>query len=90
MIKHDPSAITNLCMVPLPDFLFYPQGLPKENNKQHLILRLMKIFFWPREYIISEDSQCSPFLRVLKRDNGETIFSNPSLAALIDYKWRTT
>lgn len=89
MRKHDPSVMTNLCMVPLPDFLVYPQGSPKEDDK-YLFLRILKIIFWPREYIISKDSQCSPFLRVLARDNRETIFSNPSLAALVDYKWRTT
>ncbi|GES81134.1 hypothetical protein GLOIN_2v1867698 [Rhizophagus clarus] len=89
--KHDPSVMTNLCMVPLPDFLVYPQGSPKVvNNDKYLIFRILKIIFWPREYIISKDSQCSPFLRVLARDNRETIFSNPSLAALVDYKWRTT
>src|SRR4051794_37042795 len=94
MKRHDPSVITNLCVVPLPDFLVYPKDSQKENNgtflNHYLIWRILKIFFWPRGYIISEESQYSPFLRVLARDNRATLFSNPSLAALVDYKWRTT
>jgi hypothetical protein len=96
MKRHDPSVITNLCMVPLPDFLVYPHQNSSNENKimkflnQYLLWRLLKIFFWPRRYIISEESQSSPFLRVLKLDNKATLFSNPSLAALVDYKWRTT
>ncbi|RIA85727.1 hypothetical protein C1645_830367 [Glomus cerebriforme] len=89
--KNDPSVITKLNIVPLPNFFVYPKYLPKEDGislNKYYIWRILKIFFWPHGYIKLEDEQYSPFLRVLVRDNRTTIFSNPSFAALIDYKWR--
>ena len=52
-----------------------------------MIWRILKIFFWPSGYTLSDVSQISPFLRVLMRDTKASTFKNPSLAALIDYKW---
>ncbi|CAG8462347.1 6024_t:CDS:10 [Dentiscutata heterogama] len=72
------SLLTNLLVVPLPD-----------HNKVPFILRFLKVLIWPRGYAITEDTNCSPFLRAIRRDNSDELFSNPAIAAIIDYKWST-
>ena len=84
------TRYTTLRIVPLPDFFVNLYDSQKKVNislNKYLIWRILKIFFWPCGYTLSGDSKFSPFLRVLMRDNKASIFSNPSLAALIDYKW---
>ncbi|CAG8653493.1 8318_t:CDS:10 [Dentiscutata erythropus] len=76
------SLLTNLLVVPLP-------GAIKDHNKVPFILRFLKILIWPRGYAITEDTNCSPFLRAIRRDNSDELFSNPAIAAIIDYKWST-
>ncbi|KAF0448101.1 transient receptor potential cation channel subfamily a member 1-like isoform x1 [Gigaspora margarita] len=83
------SLLTNLLVVPLPDFTVYPPGVMKDHSKVPLLFRLLKSLIWPRQYAITDDSHCSPFLRAIRRDDSDEIFSNPAIAAIIDYKWTT-
>jgi hypothetical protein len=82
--------MTKLNVVPLPDFFTYPPSSPTRKEiflDQYVAWKILKNFIWPHAYVELEDSQYSPFYRLLIRDNRITTFSNPSLAALIDYKW---
>jgi hypothetical protein len=82
--------MTKLRLVPLPDFFVVPRDAQKKPStlvKNFLTCRLINLFLLPCRNT-TKYSQYSPFLRVLIRDKGTTIFSNPSLSALIDYKWR--
>lgn len=87
--RHVPSLMTKVNVVPLPDFFTFPPGTTNEENflDQYLAWRILKNIVLPHMYVELVDSQYSPFHRVLIRDNRITTFSNPSLAALIDYKW---
>ncbi|CAG8551321.1 18015_t:CDS:2, partial [Racocetra fulgida] len=71
------------------NFTVYPQGVVKDHTKIPLLLRILRALIWPRAYDITEDSQCSPFLRTICRDKSDVVFSNPAIAAIIDYKWST-
>ncbi|CAG8609681.1 2576_t:CDS:2, partial [Scutellospora calospora] len=68
-------------------FTVYPPGVIKDHTKAPFIFRLLKILFLPRRYFITKDSECSPFLRAIRRDNSDVLFNNPAIAAIIDYKW---
>ncbi|GBB96337.1 hypothetical protein RclHR1_02730009 [Rhizophagus clarus] len=88
--RHDPSVMTKLNVVPLPDFFTYPRISPNKNEKilnHYLAWRVLKNIILPHAYIEVGDLNYSPFYRILVRDNRITTFSNPSLAALVDYKW---
>ncbi|CAG8570031.1 12296_t:CDS:2, partial [Acaulospora morrowiae] len=85
--KHESNVLTTVRIVPLPDFTVYPPGVIKDHKKKPLLLRILKIMFWPRNYVITDDEDCSPFLRVIQRDNSSMMFDNPAMAAVIDYKW---
>ncbi|CAG8773266.1 17984_t:CDS:2, partial [Cetraspora pellucida] len=66
IIKRDSSSVlSNLRVVPLPDFTVYPPGVIKDYTKVPFIFRFLKMLIWPRGYIITEDSHCSPFLRTI-------------------------
>ncbi|CAB4383406.1 unnamed protein product [Rhizophagus irregularis] len=88
--KHDP-CLTKLNVVPLPDFFTFPPSTSTNKEEKfldhYLAWRILKNVVWPHIYVELVDSQYSPFHRALMRDNRITTFSNPSLAALIDYKW---
>ncbi|CAG8501202.1 12744_t:CDS:2 [Dentiscutata heterogama] len=71
---------TTVRVVPLPDAF-------EDHTKIPLSRKILKLLFWPREYIVTKDVMCSPFLRVIGRDSSSALFSNPAMAAVIDYKW---
>ncbi|CAG8711806.1 24992_t:CDS:10, partial [Dentiscutata erythropus] len=71
---------TTVRVVPLP-------GAIEDNTKVPLSRKILKLLFWPREYIVTKDEMCSPFLRVIGRDSSPALFNNPAMAAVIDYKW---
>src|SRR5581483_8256898 len=84
-----PSVMTKLNVVALPDFFVYPHS---DVNYEHTLnkyfaWRALKYMIWPHGYTVLRDSQYSPFFRVLARERRISTFSNPSIAALIDFKW---
>ncbi|CAG8659515.1 11209_t:CDS:2 [Gigaspora margarita] len=87
--KHDPlgPTTTNVRIVPLPNFTVYTPGAFKDHSKVPLFRKILKLFTWPREYVVTEEANLSPFLRVIGRDSSAALFSNPAMAAVIDYKW---
>nr|CAG8448820.1 3919_t:CDS:10 [Entrophospora candida] len=79
---------TSVRIVPLPDFLVYPNGIKDEKlHPTKLIKRLLKLIFWPRGYVIKEESDRSPFLKVLRQKRNELMYNNPSLEACIKFKF---
>jgi len=80
-----------LRLVPLPDFVVYPESTQdtknQDTNIRMLPLQLLRIFAWPRGYAIKEESKLSPFLRVIRRDKNGIVLDNPAIEAVIDFKW---
>jgi hypothetical protein len=77
-------------MVPLPDFIVYPEGInDKRDELWKIPLKLLKMLVWPRGHIIEKEEKMSPFLRMIRSEDRAEIFDNPSIAAIIDFKWNT-
>src|SRR3954471_13477911 len=77
-------------MVHLPDFTVYPDGIDDKQNKCWMIfLKFLKLLIWPRGHIIKKEEEMSPFLRMIRNENSAEIYDNPSIAAIIDFKWNT-
>ncbi|CAI2173467.1 14311_t:CDS:2 [Funneliformis geosporum] len=75
-------------MVPLPDFTVYPDGIhDKQRGFWSLPIVLLTLLFWPRNHIIEEEDKLSPFLRMIRNDYTTDVYDNPSIAAVIDFKW---
>ncbi|CAH1764468.1 3623_t:CDS:2 [Entrophospora sp. SA101] len=82
------GQMTSVHVVPLPDFLLYPNGIKdKKLETKSLFLKLLKLLIWPREYVIKKEEDSSAFLQVIKHNGNELIFDNPSLEACIKYKY---
>ncbi|CAI2165825.1 1963_t:CDS:2, partial [Funneliformis geosporum] len=83
-----PSLINQVYMVPLPDFTVYPEGIDDKREEYWKIpFKLIKLLIWPRGHIIRREEKLSPFLRMIRNDNSAAIYDNPSIAAVIDFKW---
>lgn len=84
----DSSAMVAMRMVPLPDFTVYPQEIrDQEINLLGLPMRLLRFLICPRSYVVKKESKLSPLLRVIKRDKNGVTFDNPSIEAVINFKW---
>ncbi|RGB22453.1 hypothetical protein C1646_822539 [Rhizophagus diaphanus] len=82
------SLINQVYMVPLPDFIVYPEKFEDKRVEYWKIpFKLLKLLFWPRGHVLKKKHQMSPFLRMIRADNGAEIYDNPSMAAVIDFKW---
>ncbi|GBC38196.1 uncharacterized protein OCT59_005945 [Rhizophagus irregularis] len=82
------SLINQVYMVPLPDFTVYPEKFEDKRVEYWKIpFKLLKLLFWPRGHVLKKKHQMSPFLRMIRADNGAEIYDNPSMAAVIDFKW---
>ncbi|CAB4493724.1 uncharacterized protein OCT59_018961 [Rhizophagus irregularis] len=82
------SLINQVYMVPLPDFTVYPEKFEDKREEYWKIpLRFLKLLFWPRGHVIKKKNHLSPFLRMIREDNSAEIYDNPSMAAVIDFKW---
>ncbi|CAH1764434.1 13412_t:CDS:10 [Entrophospora sp. SA101] len=82
------GQLTSVFVVPLPDFLLYPNGIKDKKLKSNkLLLKLLRLIIWPRQYIISKEEDRSAFLRVIRHKRNELIYDNPSLEACIKYKY---
>jgi hypothetical protein len=85
----NPSLISQVYMVPLPDFTVYPGKLNDQRDKYWKIpFKLLKLVFWPRGHILKGKENLSPFLKMIRKDNSAEIYDNPSMAAVIDFKWK--
>ncbi|CAJ0649909.1 8196_t:CDS:2, partial [Entrophospora sp. SA101] len=83
------SSLIALRLAPLPDFTVYPENVKPQNvNYRFLPLQLLKILIWPRNYTITKDHKLSPFIRTIRKDKNGITLDNPSVEAIIDFKWR--
>ncbi|GBB91622.1 hypothetical protein RclHR1_00190035 [Rhizophagus clarus] len=82
------SLINQVYMVPLPDFTVYPEKFEDKREEYWKIpFKFLKLLFWPRGHVIKKKHQLSSFLRMIREDNNAEIYDNPSMAAVIDFKW---
>ncbi len=82
------TQVTTLRVVPLPDFTVYPTNMTDRTHNNWMIpLKLVKIFFWPRGYLIRNDDQRSPFLKLIRTNENEFLYDNPAMEACINFKW---
>ncbi|CAI2177385.1 15061_t:CDS:2, partial [Funneliformis geosporum] len=82
------TQITTVRVVPLPDFTVYPENAVDRKHSNWMIpLKLIKLIFWPRGYLVRRQDQRSPFLRLLRKNENEQLFDNPAMEACIDFKW---
>src|SRR5688572_12954829 len=81
--------IDQVYTAPLPDFTVYPEGIEYKPcpywKFPFIILRLL---IWPRGHVIEDEKKLSPFLRMIRNDNSAEIYDNPTIAAVIDSKWK--
>ncbi|GBC40667.1 uncharacterized protein OCT59_029180 [Rhizophagus irregularis] len=83
------SLINQVYMVPLPDFTVYPEKFEDKRVEYWKIpFKFLKLLFWPRGHVLRKKHHMSPFLRMIREDNGAEIYDNPSIAAVIDFKWK--
>ncbi|RIA85669.1 hypothetical protein C1645_830442 [Glomus cerebriforme] len=83
-----PSLINQIYVVPLPDFIVYPDNFDEKREAYWKIpFKFLKLLFWPRGHVFKKESQMSPFLRMIRKDDSAEIYDNPSMAAVIDFKW---
>jgi hypothetical protein len=52
-------------------------------------IKLLKLLIWPRGHVFEEEETLSPFLRMIRNNDSAEIYDNPSIAAIIDYKWNS-
>ncbi|GBB88830.1 hypothetical protein RclHR1_15440001 [Rhizophagus clarus] len=82
------STPNQVYMVPLPDFTLYPEGIDdKRKGCWMIFLKFLKLLIWPHGHVIKEEKKMSPFLRMILNENSAEIYDNPSIAAIIDFKW---
>src|SRR6266511_136986 len=82
------ANLTSVRVVPLPDFFVYPHGIKDEKlHSTKLAKNLLKLIFLPRGYVISHESDHSPFLKVIREKRNELMYDNPSLEACIKFKF---
>ncbi|CAB4379438.1 unnamed protein product [Rhizophagus irregularis] len=87
--KPEELPVTNLRVVPLPDFTVYPEGIDKKAPKWKIPFLLTKILLKPRGYTLQEDHQRSSFLRFIRQDENEVLYDNPAMEACINFKWES-
>ncbi|PKY27233.1 hypothetical protein RhiirB3_390138 [Rhizophagus irregularis] len=82
------STPNQVYVVPLPDFTLYPEGIDDKRKECWMIfLKFLKLLIWPRGHVIRKEEKMSPFLRMIRNENSAEIYDNPSIAAIIDFKW---
>jgi len=85
--KKSVALISQVYVVPLPDFTVYPKTFNEKQGKFLTLFKLIILLFWPRGHILREKS---PFLKMIIKDSEENnaeLYDNPSIAAIIDFKW---
>ncbi|CAG8710957.1 22959_t:CDS:2, partial [Rhizophagus irregularis] len=84
------SLINQVYMVPLPDFTVYPEKVFEDKRVENwkIPFKFLKLLFWPRGHVLRKKHHMSPFLRMIREDNAAQIYDNPSMAAVIDFKWK--
>jgi hypothetical protein len=93
--KKSAALISQVYIVPLPDFTVYPEKIDEKQVKFRVTLfKLIKLLFWPRGHIETKNKKgkenLSPFMKMIRKDlkeNSAEIYDNPSIAAVIDFKW---
>ncbi|CAI2196057.1 1493_t:CDS:2, partial [Funneliformis geosporum] len=85
------SHVTTLRVVPLPDFTIYPTNATDITyNNSTLLLKLIKLIFWPRVYLVHNEKKFSPFLNLIRKNASRNVYEfydNPAMEACIDFKW---
>ncbi|CAG8665194.1 15529_t:CDS:2 [Rhizophagus irregularis] len=69
--------------------LVYPEKINYEQNYWMVPIKLLKLLIWPRGHVFEEEETLSPFLRMIRNNDSAEIYDNPSIAAIIDYKWNS-
>jgi hypothetical protein len=87
--KPEDLPVTNLRVVPLPDFTVYPECIDQKAPKWKIPFLLLKILLKPRGYTVQEDHQRSSFLRFIRQDENEVFYDNPAMEACINFKWES-
>ncbi|GES77852.1 hypothetical protein GLOIN_2v1870320 [Rhizophagus clarus] len=82
-----PLHVSQVFIVPLPDFTVYPEEINYKQNHWMVPIKLLKLLVWPRGHVFEEEKKLSPFLRMIRNSDSAEIYDNPSIAAVIDYKW---
>ncbi|GES84549.1 hypothetical protein GLOIN_2v1769896 [Rhizophagus clarus] len=80
-----------LRVVPLPRFTVNDISKEKiDYNIFKIILNLIWFIFIPRWYKVGREDRdkLSPFSRVIRYENNDDIFDNPSTEAIIDFHWK--
>ncbi|CAG8505382.1 15596_t:CDS:2 [Funneliformis mosseae] len=75
-------------MVPLPDFTVFPVEIHDKPGFWSIPMVMLKLLLWPRKHLIEQEENLSPFLRMIRNDYTTEIYDNPSIAAVIDFKWK--
>ncbi|CAG8506295.1 6159_t:CDS:10 [Funneliformis mosseae] len=66
-VTDDEVTLTKVRVVPLPDFTIYPtKSIDRTHSNWMITLKLIKLIFWPRGYLVRSKDQRSPFLKLLK------------------------
>ncbi|CAI2162514.1 19915_t:CDS:10 [Funneliformis geosporum] len=82
------AKLTIVRVVPLPDFTVFPtKATDRTYNNWMIPLKLIKIIFLPRLYLVNDKSYFSPCLEFLSKNKNEQLYDNPSMEACIDFKW---
>ncbi|CAB4425400.1 unnamed protein product [Rhizophagus irregularis] len=84
-----PLHVSQVFIVPLPNFTVYPEKINYEQNYWMVPIKLLKLLIWPRGHVFEEEETLSPFLRMIRNNDSAEIYDNPSIAAIIDYKWNS-
>jgi hypothetical protein len=86
--KPNSSLMNQVYMVPLPDFTVYPEKFEDKREEYWKIpFKFLKLLFWPRGHVLKKKSHMSSFLRMIREESNAEIYDNPSMAAVIDFKW---
>src|SRR5438105_2871193 len=82
---------SKIYMVPLPDFIVFPEEIEnKQRGYFKILLTLLFMLIWPRGRVINKEEKMSPLLRMVRSNVSAKIYDNPSMAAVIDFKWNAT
>src|SRR5215469_14615296 len=83
-----PSLLNQVYMVPLPDFTVHPDNFEDKRVENWKIpFKFLKLAFWPRGHTLKKEDKLSSFLRMIRDENSAESYDNPSMAAVIDFKW---
>ncbi|CAI2166632.1 8729_t:CDS:2 [Funneliformis geosporum] len=82
------TRLTTVRVVPLPNFTVYPTNATDRTHNNWMIpLKLIKLIFLPRRYMVHDKDHFSPFLELISKNENEQLYDNPAMEACIDFKW---